>query len=690
MPLSEIEFVADRRLLLIDDNEAIHADYRKALGIAASGTLEAADALIDLEAELFGRTQTPAARPNFTVESALQGDHAVSLASAALAEGRPFSVAFVDMRMPPGPDGLQTIERLWEISPDLQCVICTAYSDYSWDDLSGRLGARDNLLILRKPFDKTEVLQIAAALSQKWLLAKSAALRMEELEAIVADRTEKLRAAALLDQRRMEDLESIVAERTDRLQAALRLDHQRMGQLESIVADRTAELRRAAMTDKLTGLPNRALFNDRLGHAVEHATDETNRRFALLYLDFDRFKVINDSLGHQAGDDLLIAISERLSSVLRATDCVASGGRTAARLGGDEFVVLLTDLPEFDVAEQVARRLLDALAPPYEICGHRIHCTASIGVTTSALGYASAEEVVRDADTAMYRAKALGRSRIVLFDPPMHQQALERLLLENELRRAIDNDEISARFQPIVKTVDGTVAGFEGLARWQHPQRGLVMPSDFIPVAEETGLILELGVSMMRYCFRAASDWRRKLGDACPYVSVNLSPKQLMDANLLGRLDAVVAETGVRPADVRLEVTETYLIADTEGAARTLSEIRDRGFGLFIDDFGTGYSSLSSLHRFPFTGLKIDKSFLDNAQSVRNHGAVLSTITTLSRNLGIPVIAEGVENANQLALLETVGCDYVQGFYFARPMSRENADQVALHGLPSPLAAADR
>jgi diguanylate cyclase (GGDEF)-like protein len=624
--------VESRRILLVDDTEAIHRDYKKSLGTDGSvGSTTQQLAL--MASDLFGDSRpVHRVRPRFDVESAMQGDEAVALAKRAEREGRPFALAFVDMRMPPGMTGLETIEKLWEITPDMQCVICTAFSDYSWQELIDRIGARDNLLLLRKPFDRIEVLQLATAMTEKWRLGRDV--------------------------------------------------NRRVVGLEAAVEERTRELRRAAMTDKLTGLPNRSFMNDRLSDAVFDAQNDPQKKFAVLYLDFDRFKVINDSLGHEVGDQLLVSVARRILAAIRRTDVLSAGQGTAARLGGDEFVILLTNLVDSADARKVAQRILDVLLPPHEIGGHLIHRTASIGVTTSDFGYDRTEDVVRDADTAMYRAKMNGRARIVVFNPAMHREALQRLKLETGVRRAIDRDEFEIYLQPIIRIKDHTIVGFEALSRWRDPERGFIAPTEFIPLAEETGLIIALGHMMMKKAFVVAARWRAVLGDRTPYITVNLSPKQMMESDLLGRIDRELAESGASPENIHLEVTETYLMTDTDGAIRTLRKIRDRGFGLYIDDFGTGYSSLSALQKFPFTGMKIDRSFLVNSETVKNYGVVLNAMTTLAHNLGLTVIAEGVENTNQLAMLEGVACDSAQGFYFARPMPVDDAEAfLEEHGL---------
>ncbi|MDW8260888.1 MAG: diguanylate cyclase, partial [Phycisphaerales bacterium] len=417
-------------MLIVDDNPSIHDDFRKILTPHASAPDFAAPTeragasatppgdLADLEARIFG--QTPAASSarqsvDFELFFASQGQEALQKVEEMCRRGEPPAVAFLDMRMPPGWDGLRTAQALWNVTPELHIVICTAYSDHPWQTIAAQATSSDQLVILKKPFDPIEVIQLASALTEKWEQARTSRLRTQELEEIVRQRTSELEAARARDLSRMEELEAIVQQRT-------------------------AELRRMALHDKLTGLPNRVLFNERLLQSIRQARRDPRHQYAVLFIDFDRFKVINDSMGHEAGDELLQQIGERLREVLRETDTVAVGLEgerpsagaphpTAARLGGDEFCVLLDGIRADHDAARVAQRILECLSRPFEVKGREVHSTASIGITTSSIGYDRAEDVVRDADNAMYRAKAAGRNRFVVFDQKMHADALSRLML---------------------------------------------------------------------------------------------------------------------------------------------------------------------------------------------------------------------------------------------------------------------
>jgi diguanylate cyclase (GGDEF)-like protein len=616
-----------RRVLVIDDNEAIHDDFRKTLTRKSYG-----DDLVDDEALLFGYSPTTTLSAQFEIDVASQGHQGLERVEAAMLEGRPYQLAFVDMRMPPGWDGVETISRLWKADPALQVVICTAYSDYSWDQIVQKLGSTDRLLILKKPFEDAEVCQLASAMTEKWLVTQQARIKMCEME--------------------------------------------------SLVERRTAEIRDMALRDALTGLPNRLFFKDLLARTIELHRRDPLRAFAVLFLDFDRFKIVNDSLGHQVGDKLLIGIAERLCGVLRKADVAASiadgmaasiADGMAARIGGDEFIVLLDGIAHPHDAARVAERLVRVMAEPYQVEGHTIRSTASIGVTTNALPYISPDEMIRDADTAMYRAKAAGRNCFVVFDNHMHEEALERLTLESELRRAVEEDQLRLVYQPIILLEGGRIRGFEALVRWQHPTKGVVSPLDFIPLAEETGLIVSIGEWVLREACLELARWRSlpEAGDL--FVSVNLSRKQLGSPNLVERIHDIIHEVGVPFTAVKIEITESSIMEDMDHAVAILGQIRDLGIDLHIDDFGTGYSSLSCLHHLPIAGIKIDRSFVNNVAANRDYAAVVNAIVTLAHNLRLGLIAEGVETADQMSMLQAMGCDLAQGYYFQRPLSGDRA-----------------
>ncbi len=439
------------------------------------------------------------------------------------------------------------------------------------------------------------------------------------------------------------------------------------GSLTDVTHRKVAEeqLAHRAFYDPLTNLPNRALFLDRLRHALRRATRRKDYAFAVLFLDVDRFKVINDSLGHMAGDRLLVMVARRLEISLRPGDSVA-------RLGGDEFTVLLDDIKDISDATTVAERIQKELSAPFDIGGQEIFTSSSIGIACSTTGYQRPEDVLRDADTAMYRAKAHGRARHALFDTAMHAHVLRQLQIEAELRRAVERDEMFVQYQPIVALDSGAISSVEALARWRSSERGLVEPSEFIPVAEETGLIQPLGRWVLREACREANRWRSKAGGPGCGLSVNLSSKQLSQPDLANVIAEVLADTGLPAELLQLEITESAILEHPEAAATTLKRLKQIGVRLSIDDFGTGYSSLSYLQRFPIDALKIDRSFVQHLGVERaidgDDARIVRAIVMIGRNLGKQVIAEGVETANQLQLLRDVGCDFAQGYFFSKPI----------------------
>lgn len=419
----------------------------------------------------------------------------------------------------------------------------------------------------------------------------------------------------------------------------------------------------SALHDALTLLPNRLLFMNRLQLAIDRARRNAEYRYAVLYLDFDRFKLINDSFGHTAGDEFLISLARRLEGCVRAVD-------TIARLGGDEFAILLDDPAHPQDATYVAQRIHAAVAAPVTIQNRAVFVTTSIGLAMSDTGYEKPEEVLRDADTAMYRAKARGRAITEVFDVDMHQHVLTLLHLESDLRRAIEGNELRVFFQPIANLITRRLTGFEALARWQHPQRGLVSPAEFIPIAEDTGLIVPLDRWMLREACRLLSAWQERAGIVTPLsLSVNLSGKHFSKPDLVSSVEAALAATGFDPRRLNVELTESALIKNTESAMAKLTQIRAMGVNVQIDDFGTGHSSLIYLHRFPITTLKLDRAFSNTADATSD--VITRAIVTLAHDLHIDVVAEGLETEAQVQRVRDLGCDYGQGYYFAPPVDSD-------------------
>ncbi|HEY8188522.1 MAG TPA: EAL domain-containing protein [Pyrinomonadaceae bacterium] len=481
-------------------------------------------------------------------------------------------------------------------------------------------------------------------------------LTAAQAEKAVRERAELERERAEQAERHVAELSRYIAEQ-DRISKALE--------------ESKEHFRHAAFHDALTGLPNRSLLIDHLRLAIKRAKLNRGHLFAVLFIDLDRFKNINDSLGHNTGDQLLVAIAARIGECLRPTD-------TIARLGGDEFAILLDGLEQWTMATGVADRIQNELLRPFSLNGHEVYTTASIGIRLSVDGYEDAENMLRDADTAMYRAKGNGKARHELFNNTMHARAVALLKLENDLRRAIERQEFCVLYQPIVSLETETLVGFEALVRWDHPERGTVLPDEFIALAEETGLITEIGDWVLREACTQLHAWHLATGRESLTMSVNLSGKQLTQTDLIEQIEKTLHETEINPKRLRLEITESVVMENAELATSTLVQLRKLGVNLSIDDFGTGYSSLSYLHRFPVNTLKIDRSFIGRMSEGDENSEIVRTICTLATNLGMEVVAEGVETRAQLELLQSLRCQYGQGFLFSKAVNAEEAMALVL------------
>ena len=485
---------------------------------------------------------------------------------------------------------------------------------------------------------------------------------MREVKASARQAEEAERARAEIERERAEQAERHVHELNNYITEQERISR--------VLEETKDHFRHAAFHDSLTGLPNRAMFTELLKAEIEGSKRRPDHLFSVLFLDLDRFKNINDSLGHTHGDLLLVAFAERLERTLRPVD-------TLARFGGDEFAILLSGIEDTTDAVRVAERIHEELLLPFVLDKNSAFATASIGIALSSSGYERPEDILRDADTAMYRAKENGKARYEMFDQGMHARAVSRLQLESDLRQAVEQKQFCVYYQPIIALETGRLAGFEALVRWNHPRRGLISPADFIPVAEETGLIVPLGRWVLEESCAKIRQWQQK--SPCHRalsLSVNLSGRQVSQPDLVAQIKQALDDSKLSPHCLKLEITESVVMENAEAATIMFKQLRALGVQLSIDDFGTGYSSLSYLHRFPLNYLKIDRSFVSRMTIADDNSEIVRTITTLARNLGMECIAEGIETEEQHQQLKALGCEYGQGYLFSRPVDDVAAEHL--------------
>ncbi|MBD2339223.1 EAL domain-containing protein [Calothrix sp. FACHB-156] len=569
-------------------------------------------------------------REGYNVRKALNWQMALTACQTVLPD-----LILLDIMMPEV-DGYEVCQRLkaWDMTTNIPVIFISALDDVFDKIKAFQVGGVD---YITKPFELQEVLV---------RVQNQLTLRAAQLEVI------KLNI----------ELEERVKQRTWELEKALQ-------KLQGEVASRQqlqSKLLDLALHDSLTGLANRVLFIRRIEKALNQAKQNSNYQFALLYLDCDRFKVVNDSLGHLVGDELLLAIAHRLKISLREID-------TLARLGGDEFGILLEDPKDMNMVLEVAENILQQLSLPFKLTRYEVFMNASIGIAWGNKDYDIPEYLLRDADTAMYRAKALGRARYHVFDPVMYQEAIQLLELENDLRRAVARQEFIVYYQPIVSLYTGKIAGFEALVRWKHPIRGLIPPSDFIPVAEETGLINDINTWVLQSACQQLHLWENHPEITQPItMSVNLSARLFSQPNLIAQIDEILYETKVNPENLELEITESVIMENVHAVKTILQQLQERRIKLVMDDFGTGYSSLSYLHSFPLSALKIDKSFVKRMQENQEDMGLVPAMIGIADSMGMRTIAEGVETTEQLAQLRSLNCEFAQGFLFSQPIEQQS------------------
>ncbi|MHC8313027.1 putative bifunctional diguanylate cyclase/phosphodiesterase [Pseudomonas sp. GT1P32] len=622
----KVPFVrTNRRILIVDDTPSIHDDFRKILGPETDDE----QTLAGTEAALFGTPQM--GRLTFQLDSAYQGQEALELVKRALAEGRPYALVFTDMRMPPGWDGLETIEQLWQADPHLEIALCTAFSDYTWEAMTERLEFGDQMLVLKKPFDSLEIRQMASALTWKWQMAQDAAMKVLSLEQTIEARVHEL----------------------------LKVSH-------------------LLQYDVLTELPNSTLLGDRLNQSLA-LSRRNDKQLAVMFLGLDRFKRINNALGHPAGDEMLKQVSRNLVATVRESDSVF-------RYGSDEFVVILADIRHPQQTRGIAEKLLNAVRTPLHIAGHDLSVTASLGISIYPDDGFEAIELIKKAETAMRNIKESGPNDFSFFIDEMNQRARDQQSIETGIRLALERKEFVLHYQPKLDLNSGQVVGAEALIRWQKPGHGLIYPSEFIGVAEDSGLIVPLSKWVLAEACRQACAWQAEgLPKIC--MSVNMSAIDFRQRDFVDGIGQTLEQTGLEPALLELEITEGVLMQNIDTTVTALTRLKVMGIRLAIDDFGTGFSSLSYLRRFPIDVLKIDQSFIRGLSTDSNDAALVSAIISLGRSLKLTIIAEGVETLEQLDFLKAHQCEEGQGYYFSKAVEPDAFARYLESVKPAPFTA---
>lgn len=580
------------------------------------------------------------------VRRAIDGPMALMGASA-----HPPDLILLDINMP-GMGGYEVCQRLKadEVTREIPVIFVSALNEVFDKVKAFEVGGVD---YITKPFQIEEVL----ARIESQLALKLARQQIQELNA---------------------ELEGRVWRRTRQLEEAnreLKTLNQRL-EREIVHHQQTqSQLLHMASHDALTGLPNRVFFMDKLMGAIARTKEQPDYRFAVLFMDCDRFKVVNDSLGHMAGDRLLISLARRLQFHLKAKSHLA-------RFGGDEFTILLDNIYSVEEVTATAKRLQTALTWPFKLDDQDLFIDASIGIAIGTSEYTEPEQILRDADIAMYQAKSRGRGCYQVFDATMHAQVQKRFQLETDLRLAMENYDFILHYQPIVSLTDFKIDGFEALLRWQHPDRGLISPGEFIPIAEETGAIIPIGLYVLDSAIAQVKAWEEKQLIPPQFrVSVNLSVKQFTQPNLIDKIDRIILKHQISSCRLKLEITESAIVENPEVATDILRQLRERQIQISLDDFGTGYSSLSYLHRFPVDTLKIDRSFVRQMADNGENMEIVRAIVLLAHQLKMTAIAEGIETAEQLAQLRHLDCEEGQGYYFSKPVESKIAENLLIRGM---------
>jgi len=704
----------NRRVLIIDDDTRIHEDFRKILG-----EKDDKSEYDQIEAKLFSGDATHTDSIVYELDSAYQGEEGYEKVLAANNEGRPYAMAFVDMRMPPGWDGLETIKRIWVIDSQIQLVICTAYSDYSWNEVLYHLGASDRLIILKKPFDMVEVQQLTTALTTKWSLSCESISRLHQIEEseekyrTVVDSVEDTIMTLDKDGNIMfvnhnpwkminqavggnyyRDIKDEYREKVKQtIKDVFNKGEQKSIEYATSNGDNKIVWSEGRITpyykndevvaatlvasdisarkaldwqlrhDELTGLANRAQFSTYVEACL--LEKEAKEIFAILFIDLDHFNLINDCFGHELGDKLLVRISKLLSSKVEKKEMLA-------RLGGDEFAIFKCHNTDDLWVHQYAESLNELLKQPLTVDGFDIYPSASIGVVIVADSTTAVTSLMQDADAALYHAKSKGRNRYECFNQTMRDEVVKRVNIGNELRQAIENDQFEAYYQPFTNLNKGRVTGFEALIRWNHPEKGMISPDEFIPVAEETGLIFSITRKMLMMACYQIKKWH-DMGLEDIKVSVNCSARDFNEQKMQEIIEEIIKKTGANIKQLELELTESSIMDDAENSIENMRILTDMGLNIAIDDFGTGYSSFSYIKQFTINKLKIDRTFICDTPQEQDDVAIVEAIIAMAHRLKLKVVAEGVETAEQLAFLQAAKCDVIQGYFLGKPMPSEEA-----------------
>ncbi|KTD32324.1 regulatory protein (GGDEF domain) [Legionella moravica] len=738
--MSEVEL----HIMIIDDNPAIHQDFIKVL---TSTTL--VDQVSDLDKQLFDDDESSSddnelfhSLPKFIFETAYQGKEGVEKIKNSLKEGLHYSLAFVDIQMPPGWDGIETIKHMWDVDPDIQVVICTAYSDYTWEETVKELGIGDNFLILKKPFDLVSVRQLACALTRKWALAQAAKRTTELLQNTIAERTESLQQSlsllrstiessadgilvvdlhrkiidfntkfqqiwnipqSMLDSKNGELVSDYMLNQVQKaknylaqinhLEHAIEevsrttvhlkdgtimecysqphyLNNKIIGRVWSFrdITERAnleRKLEYQASHDMLTGLPNRTLISDRIQNLIEYS-QRNSKRFAILFFDLDRFKLINDSLSHEAGDNLLKLVAARWEHLLRKEDSIA-------RIGGDEFVMIVRDFSNDDSVITVVDKIIQSLHEPFRLGKRDVTISTSIGISVYPKDGTTVKALIKCADLAMYLAKERGGNQFQFYNEQLNDHADKTLKLENELRQALSNNEFRIFYQPQFDMENRCLLSAEALIRWQHPQKGLLLPMDFIPTAEVSGLIIPIGEWVINQVCQQIKKWHDK-GLPWTRIAVNVATQQLKQVNFDTVIKEILKKHQIDPQYLELEITENVVITNVD-IIRMIQQLKEIGVKIVLDDFGTGNSSLNYLKHLNIDRLKIDQSYIQNITASRSDEVIIEAIIAMARSFNFKVLAEGVETFTQMDYLKKKNCDEVQGYLFSEPITARELEK---------------